>query len=242
MFLLPSLNRPELLKKVCASALQTNCSSECMILIDDKDWWSNLAAYEAIKKPMSWSFRVVQGITMGEKVAEVWSMLDGSDTVGIINDDFEFITDEWDKKLLKYLDGKNFVSSNDRKLRSWIKPSGVTVWSKPLLDVLGWKSFFPPGMQHLFIDDVWLQLGNATGSWRMAADVVVLHHHALDGEMEQDATFHKTYDDFFKGTSRDQSVFELFMKHDFETCVKKIMEFQDYIPGQQHNPVVTNER
>lgn len=236
MLLLPTLNRPKILATCLQSALDTGATEECMILIDQDDWKTNLSAYGELKKPMGWSFKITTGVTMAEKVAEVYDAF--WQTLGIINDDFEFVTEEWDKKLLKYLDGKTFVSSNDRMQRSFIKPSGVTVWNIALLEALGWKSFFPPGLQHLFVDDVWLQLGSATGTWRLAADVIVLHNHVLDGKMEQDATFHKTYDDFFAGTSRDKSVFDLYMKHDFGKDVQKIMAFQDYLPGEQQNPKV----
>lgn len=235
MYLLPTLNRPKQLEKCLKSIFETAPHSQGRILVDHKD--PALEAYKAMQMPnMGWDYWFTNGVTMGEKVGEVYGRT--TDFIGIINDDFEFVTPNWNEILVTKLNGKNFISTNDRKIRSFMKPSGVTVWSKPLLDHLGWNSFFPPGLQHLFIDDVWLQLGNATGSWRLAADVIVLHHHALDGEMEQDATFHKTYDDFFKGTSRDQSVFNLFMQHDFKTIVDKILKFQDYLPGEQQQPKV----
>jgi len=236
MYLLPSYSRPELLKKCLDSLAVTASNANGLVMVDEKD--PKREEYEKITLPVGWDLVWTKGVTMGEKVGEVWERLNDAEYVGIINDDFEFIQPEWDVKLLKYLDGKNFVSSNDRKVRSWVKPSGVTVWSMPLLKAIGWKSFFPPSLNHLFIDDCWLCIGNATGSWRMAADCVVLHKHALDGEMQPDATFHKTYDDFFSGKSRDQSVFELFMKHDFQNIVKKILEFQDYLPGEQQQPKV----
>lgn len=234
MFVLPTLNRPKLLQKCMESAIKTRFSHSCLVLVDQFD--PSRKEYESLDFPLQFTFMITQGVTMAEKVAEVFD--DSWAFCGIINDDFEFVTEEWDLKLLKYLDGKTFVSSNDRVQRSFIKPSGVTVWSTPLLKTLNWKSFFPPGMNHLFIDDIWLQLGNATGSWRLAADVIVLHNHVLDGKMEQDATFHKTYDDFFAGTSRDKSVFDLYMQHDFQKDVQKILDFQDYLPGEQQNPRV----
>lgn len=242
MFLLPTLNRPKLLEKCLNSIKNTSDYAPIMVLIDENDPAIN--EYKNML-PVDQNVQVLytKGVTMAEKVKEAWPGLGTGalDFIGIINDDFEFVTEGWDDILLSYLDGKNFVSSNDRVQRSWIKPSGVTVWSKPLLDCLGWNSFFPPGLQHLYVDDVWLRLGTATGSWRMAADCVVLHNHVLDGKMAQDSTFHKTYDDFFAGKSRDAGVFELYMKHDFQKDVEKIMAFQDYLPGEQQNPRVLSK-
>ncbi len=37
----------------------------------------------------------------------------------------------------------------------------------------------------------------------------------------------------------DKDIFELFMKHDFQGVVQKIRAFQDFLPGQQHNPKVS---
>lgn len=238
MFLLPTLNRPKLLEKCLNSMTATMSGSPGKVLIDEND--PSRAEYEKIELPILWERVWTKGVTMAEKVAEAFDP--NWEWLGIINDDFEFITKDWDQKLLSRLDGKNFVASFDAVQRSFIKPSGVTIWSMPLLKTLGWKSFFPPGMQHLYIDDVWLNLHQRTGCGRYPiSSVYIAHNHVLDGKMEQDSTFHKTYDDFFQGKSRDAGVFELYMKHDFQKDVDKILAFQDYLPGEQQNPKVFSE-
>jgi hypothetical protein len=185
-----------------------------------------------------WSYQVTEAVTMGDKVREIWPLVKDRDWVMITNDDFFYRTFQWDVKLLKRLDGKNFVSSNDL----WLAPqraTTATAWSMPLLNAVGWP-IFPPQFKHLHIDSVWESLGNATGCWRKAMDVIVEHHHTLKG-YDDDDTNKATYASYFEAQKQgvkplEDQVFEKFMAEEFNKVVAKIKEFQDYLPGEQYNP------
>ena len=121
-----------------------------------------------------------------------------------------------------------------------MKAATATAWSMDLLKAVDWP-IYPPALQHLFIDDVWEQLGKATGCWRVCMDVVVEHNHVLFGKASPDDTHNKVYGAEFpqkpsKMWDMDKSVYENFMKHDFQNVVKKIMEFQDRPKHQVYNP------
>ncbi len=236
MWLLPTLNRIKKLQTFLNSAIENETSTPGLILVDEKDLDAHVAEYSSLKMPSNWDiFMTGDAITMGDKIRKVWPHLTNENWVGLLNDDHFIATKNWDQKLLKKLDGKNFIHAND----NWRCPTiatTATVWSKPLLDCVDWP-IYPPGLNHLYIDDLWTNLGKATGCWRPVMSVIVEHHHALKGEMEQDETFHKVYDDYFAGNSRDTSVYELFMKHDFAPTVQKIKAFQDELPGQRYKPL-----
>lgn len=190
--LIPSLNRIKKLGECLGSFLATNVSTPGIILVDSDDLGANLAGYDSIREklPRGWRIEVTKSRGMAEKVKEVWPQIVGLDFVSLMNDEHFAITDEWDKKLLKQLTGKNFVSCNDR----WNAPAraaGCTMWSMPLLECLGWP-IFPPQINHLGIDDVWEFLGRQTGTWRVDMGVIVEHRHVFRGG-EMDDTHKLTY-------------------------------------------------
>lgn len=232
MWLQPTLNRVEKLKNFIESAIAAETTTPGLLLIDHQDWAFNEKAYKELPLIPGWQFRLTKGVTMGEKVREVWHEVEHRNWVGILNDDHHIVTKHWDLKMLNKLDGKNFVSANDR----WVAPrkaTTATLWSMDLLKCLGWP-IFPPGLHHLYIDDLWENLGRQTGCWRPIMSVVVEHHHVYAGRAEEDDTHRKVYSQ--KAWDTDTATFQNFMKHDFEAAVAKIKVFQDKLPGQRYKP------
>jgi hypothetical protein len=141
--------------------------------------------------------------------------------------------------LISRLDGKNFVSSNDRTVNAFRLPVTATVWSMPLLEAIGWK-IYPEGLAHLFIDNVWRDLGLATGCWKVVASAIVLHNHVLFGKAIEDSTHRKVYNP--DAWAKDQAWYENFMKTEFQSVVAKIREFQNLQPGEAWNPEAAKAR
>ena len=187
--LIPSRNRKDLLTKFLQSAVDANTTTDGIILIDEEDWGKT--DYSNITKPASYRFEVTKGKTMSDKIREIWPNLEGYKSVCLLNDDHFIITKDWDKKVQEKIFGYNFVSTADN-WRSPQKASGATVWSMELLETIGWP-IYPPGMIHLFIDDLWEYLGKMTGCWNIDHSVTIEHHHPLSGKSPVDQTFVDTY-------------------------------------------------
>jgi hypothetical protein len=243
MILLPTLNRIEKLKAFLKSVKDTKTTAPGLILVDADDYGKNCIGYDDIARnnmPDNWEFKITQAVTMGGKCREVIPELNVN-WVGLVNDDHECVTEGWDQKLIAKLDGKNFVSANDRTLNAYRLPVTATAWSMDLLKAVGWP-IYPPWLEHLFIDNLWLNLGKATGSWRMVAGCIVTHNHVLFGKAESDDTHTKVYgENFHKGENgglwlNDEANFNKFMQTEFQATVQKIKAFQDYLPGQAWNP------
>ncbi len=232
MWLLPTLNRLAKLEVFLKTAIAAETSTPGLILVDENDYLANLDKYEGLSLPLGWAYRTTRGISMGDKCREVWPTLGDRKWVGILNDDHHIITKHWDQLMLKTLDGTNFASANDRKMAP-IKATTATVWSKALLDALNWP-IYPPQLQHLFIDDLWENLGRATGCWRICMNVVVEHHHVLFGKAPADETHEKVYNQ--KAWDMDRAIFENIMKHDFAQAVATIKKHQNKPRGQRFNP------
>lgn len=224
MVLLPSLNRIDGLTGFMKAAIETETSVPGLVLVDKKDFDTKKSTYAELKDhyfPEGWDYRITNGITMGDKVREVWHEVEDRDWVGILNDDHRPITLHWDKKLISQLTGKNFITCNDR----WMAPkkaAGLTAWSMPLMKECGFQMFLP-GMHHLFIDDLWEHIGKHTGTWDIDMSVVVEHRHVLKRESPMDATHQKTY--ARPAWENDRIVYEKFMKEEMPALIAKIQKF-----------------
>ena len=243
MTLLPTLNRLTLLKQFLNSAVEANTTTPGLILVDFQDYENNKLAYEDLRKFFpnnNWAYYFTQSIKMGDKIREVWPVLKelNVEWVNVLNDDHYIVTKEWDKKLRAKLNGYNFVTCND----NWntpLKAAGATVFSMELLETLD-IPIYPPGMQHLFIDDFWETIGRATGCWDIDMSVLIEHRHALKGQSPQDDTFRSTYgtgQDLTKSEvwQNDQKVCHLYLKENLSTIVNRIRELKGLFPISYHS-------
>lgn len=224
MILLPSLNRPALLKKFFESYKATNATCPGLVLVDSEDFKKNEEAYIELDTPENWRIEDTgKAVSMGDKVRFIWPQVKDNQTIGLLNDDHFCITDEWDKKVDALLNGKNMVSTNDGNWNFGSRVVGLTAWSMPLLEAAGFP-IFPRNLQHLCIDDVWKAVGESTGCWLETIKVDIHHRHAFKHEMEQDPTFQKVYAQ--PSWEYDAREFKHFMEQDFKAVCERITKFR----------------
>lgn len=235
--LVPSRRRTRLLKNFMTSVVDSKTTTDGLIIIDKEDYKDNEKDYIEIAEmfPENWKYDITEPhvVTMSDKLRRVYPDLKGYDAVNLLNDDHFIITKEWDLKLLSNIKGYNFVTCND----GWMSPAkaaGATVWSKDLLDTIGWP-IYPPDMIHLFIDDLWEAIGRATGIWDIDHSVTIEHRHPLKKESPVDDTFIKTYgsgQDLSKGEvwQHDEAVYKKILQNDFHAVVDKIRDMLGLMP------------
>ncbi len=224
MILLPTLNRIDGLTRFIKSFVAADDCSPGLVLIDEKDFESKKSTYTELAAdlfPENWKIRVTKGITMGDKTREVWPEIEHLEWAGILNDDHAIITPHACERLVAQLTGKNFISCNDR----WNSPAriaGLTAWSMPLLKVCGFPMFIP-GMQHLYIDDLWKVIADHTGCWDLDHSVVIEHRHVLKKESPMDSTHQKTYAQ--KAFQADHDIYQKFLKEEMPGLIERIKAF-----------------
>jgi|SRR5215469_2895459 len=190
LWLLPSLNRPASLARFFRACREIGISTPGLVLIDEEDHKQNRDAYRALWMPADWKIKLTKGRTQGDKLRETWPRYKGAEWIGYLGDDCVPETVGWDKMLVARLLGWNFVSCND----AWQAPKRIgncAVFSGDLIRAVGY--FWPPALQHLYIDDLWETLGRDTGCWQQRMDVLVRHVHVLKGEAPEDETHRSAY-------------------------------------------------
>lgn len=183
-WLLPSLDRPHLLKEFIKSYKETDSSTDVWVLVDKED--PKHDEYLKIDYPKNITLVHTQSRTMGDKVREVWDQIKDFDWVGILNDDHRPRTKGWDNKILSQINGHNVVATND----GWVAPNricGAICFSGGFLRALGYM--FLPNQQHLFSDDVWAYLCQRSQAATLLMDVLVEHEHAYKNPKLIDKTF-----------------------------------------------------
>lgn len=230
VLLLPTFDRPELFKRFVKSYGDTGATIDSLALVDKED--PSYLEYKALELPASWTLVTTDARTMGAKIREVWAKIKGRDSVMILNDDHLCVTHEWDKKTYANLNGKNFVSTNDRWMAP-IKAAGVTAFSMPLVEAWGFP-LFPAGINHLFIDDVWESIGRQTGCHDIDMSIVVLHLHVLKREGKLDKTHQSVYTPNWQlGPSR--VAFDRFMKEELPGVIERTSALQLTKPKEVTN-------
>lgn len=195
MWLIPSRRRIDKLRTFCNSAVKAETTTPALIIIDAKDYkdnqpdYSNLEMYH-FPNP-EWKIYISDAEGMGPKVRETHSIWRDRAWVGILNDDHFIVTKKWDTRLISQLNGKNFLTCNDR----WNAPkraAGATLFSMPLMEAFGFP-MFPKQIDHLGIDDVFEIIGRNTGCWEVDMSVIVEHHHAFKNPDSIDETHKRVY-------------------------------------------------
>lgn len=204
MWLLPSLRRPASLARFFAAYRTTGGSTPGVVIVDVEDYRDNRAAYDDVERsiPAGWHVHVTKGVTQGDKVREIWDQVMSCSWLGLIGDDCVPETVGWDRRLVAGLDRNLIVSCDD----AWQAPRRVAncwVVSGDLVRSVGY--LFPPGLHHLFVDDVWETIGREGACWHCDMSVRVAHRSVLRGDGPIDDTHRAAYGDgFLDGNGPDR--------------------------------------
>lgn len=222
-WLLPTLNRPVLLKKFFKAYKESEGSTPGIVLIDKGDFLANQQKYQDIELPDNWKIIQTSGVTMGDKTREVWDEIKYLEWIGILNDDHRPITKEWDKKIVAQITGNNIIGTNDgispdKPWQAGNKLAGGICYSGKVLRAVGWM--FPPGLNHLYHDDVWGFLATRAGIGQVLMDVCVHHDHAYIHKQEDETHKKVNAPESWK---HDGEVFQAWMKDDSQKDLEKIM-------------------
>lgn len=233
--LLPSLDRPHLVKRFFECYKETKGSIPGIVIVDKQD--PQKEAYTKLEYPKGWHLVFTEAVKMGDKFRETYAQYKDKDAVMILNDDHEPITEGWDVKILSQINGTNVVSCNDgpEPSKPWNAPNricGAICFSGKVIRALGY--LFPKDLNHLYSDDVWGFLFSRSGNVQVLMDVCVHHNHAYKDKSKRDKTYLLINGDGdFTGTQPtggmwldDRAAFDRWFKEDAEKDAQKILDLQ----------------
>lgn len=107
--------------------------------------------------------------------------------LGFMGDDHLPRTDGWDIEIERHLSATRagVVYGNDL-LQGENLPTAAFLTSN-IVQTLGWMA--PPDLNHLYVDNFWLDLGRGIGRIRYLDDVIIEHLHPMNGKSEWDQTY-----------------------------------------------------
>lgn len=187
-WLVPTLNRPNLLKEFIKCYNETNSTTDVWVLCDKND----ITQYRDVDYPKTFTLiDTGDAVTMGDKVRHVWDSVHSFDWVGILNDDHRPRSEKWDQTVISQIQGHNVVFTNDGYVNAQgpTRIAGAICFSGKWLRTLGYM--FLPGQHHLYSDDLWQALCQRPQCAFYLGDVLVEHDHAYKNKNLQDDTYHK---------------------------------------------------
>ncbi|MEV7013295.1 hypothetical protein [Streptosporangium sp. NPDC051022] len=138
--------------------------------------------------------------------------------VGFFGDDHRPRSHGWDRRYVDELHGLGTgIVYGDDLLQHDRLPTQVAMTSD-IVQTLGWMA--PPGLLHLWVDNVWKDLGQAIGRLRYLPDVVIEHMHYLNGKAAEDDRYREVNNS--AAAEADRLVYAAWLEHDMPGNVAKL--------------------
>lgn len=211
MWLLPTRNRIENMKRILRAFREVGISTPGIVLVNQDELNSRREEYAALDLPSGWVVTGVDADCMHGALRAIYPVVRNAKFIGLLQDDLVPGTPGWDTSLIRQLAGWNVVCAYDGKTN---RMHGAIAWSPQLIEALG---YIYPGTKHLYGDDVWETLGAETGCMKIDPSVITAHHNQT-----YSATPDETAKSIVGHTDHDKAVFEAWMKDGKEDAVAKI--------------------
>ena len=213
--IVPSRGRPYNIVEYVDAWIATSIgAAKLIVAVDDDDpmldeYQANCdGSYELIVGP-----RLRMGPTLNKIAVDVAPT---TKIVGFTGDDHRFRTPRWDHTVVERLThmGKG-IAYGDDLIQGPNLPTAVFMTSN-IVETLGYMA--PPTLTHLFLDDFWRDLGNATNCLEYMPDIVIEHMHPLAGKAQQDAG----YDEVNTLYAKDEAAYRQWQADESQAAIQKI--------------------
>lgn len=177
----PSRGRPESIKRLIQAWHDTDSSSVLDLRLDNDDPFGS--CYRDIEYPHFWHVRCGKRTKAAGAMNETFRLYPKAKSYGFIGDDGVPRTSKWDRKLSKAAGDWNVAYPSDLHKNRCSHP----VCGGELVRAVGW--FALPGLNHLYIDTVWANIGLEIGRLIYLSDVIVEHMHPAAKKGVKDQTY-----------------------------------------------------
>jgi hypothetical protein len=188
--LVPSRGRPENVARLISAmdATMDLMMTRLFVIVDEDD--PKQADYQyLLQNSPHWAFCITNSYYY--KIGPILNAVSRNSAknakyIAFMGDDHCPRTYHWDQHLVEALDGKPGVSYGNDLFQGDNLPTAVCI-SSDVIRALGYMC--PPGLEHLYLDNFWKELGQRLGNLKYLPDVIIEHLHPLAGKAEVDAGY-----------------------------------------------------
>jgi GT2 family glycosyltransferase len=130
-----------------------------------------------------------RGFAPALNVGAEYARQQGAEAIMWLGDDVWPVTDRWAEALLSSLDGGPGIAYGDDLIQRGRMPTHPLV-TMDLVEAVGY--FSPPGFVHLYVDNVWRDIGIVTGRLRYVRSVILEHRHPAARKAPVDESYART--------------------------------------------------
>jgi len=220
LWIVPSRSRPQNIARLIKGWNQTRCYADLLVVIDLDDpaqdeyhevlsGAQHWASYSEIleRKMLSWKLNHYAA-----------SLAKDYDFIGFMGDDHLPRTPIWDGLMGAQLRkmGTGIVYANDL-FQGENLPTSVCM-STDIISAIGYM--IPPTIEHLYCDNFWKTLGQATGTLVYREDIIIEHIHPHAKKAESDAQYERV--NSARQDEHDRNAFETYKRKQFAADIQKV--------------------
>lgn len=170
------------------------------LLLDDDD----MHRYISVDLPKHWIPFIAPRAPIAHRLQQIFEQFPNESYYGLLGDDLVPRTEGWDVKLIEVAGSDGVAFAKDSIYNGSFASHPVI--GGDLVREIGWLSL--PGLDHLYVDAVWTEIGRRRGVLRYVGDVTVEHMHFSNSK----AAYDQTYRDHARYADSDKRKFEIWKK------------------------------
>jgi len=219
MWLIPTRNRPQLMRDLITAIRKTGAPPEAAVMMDG-------CQYEDMDWPQNWHIHASkEHLEMGGSINALMDLHLGRPFYGLLTDHSRPLTQDWSGRLEREAGDWGIASSVNGKPR-FNKRTGrqrldcFAIGGK-LVRALGY--IWHPSMVHLYADDVLEDIGYSLGVLKFVPEVVFDELQLRDGTLRPDGNSQRV----FRGRPYwplDREAYARWLEHEFDQTISRLRE------------------
>lgn len=210
MIILPTIYRPESLRRFVDSYQKTDATLPVYVILDSMDAFH----YQSVVLPSNFKrCTVPPGFKLGEIFNLVFKNFPDEDFYGMVADDVVPETNRWDLILReaclpdKIAWGYDSIQNEHLPVHPFIGGN--------LVRRLGYWS--APGIRHWFVDNAWKDIADALECGVYMPEVRMVHKHYMNGAAQRDRTYESQPD-----PRADEIAYRMWKENEFPGIMRKL--------------------
>lgn len=210
MLILPTIGRPDSLKRFVEAYRATMASLPIYVMLDSADAYR----YDNVEIPTHWKrCSVPAGMRLGDIFNLIFKTYPNEDFYGMVADDVVPTTPCWDIFLRN-------ACKPDRISWGWDSIQNEKLPVHPFIggDLVRKLGFWAaPGIKHWFVDNAWKSIADALGVAVYLPEIKMTHHHYINGKSRLDRTYENQ-----PSQKADEVAYMKFMSEEFPALINKL--------------------